>query len=47
MAKFETNKPIITREPSIVVDAGLPPGEYTVELLRNGEPAHAISIGVD
>jgi hypothetical protein len=26
---------------------GLPPGEYTVELLRNGEPAHAISIGVD
>jgi hypothetical protein len=26
---------------------GLPPGEYTIELLRNGEPAHAISIGVD
>ena len=26
---------------------GLPPGEYTVELLRNGEPAHGISIGVD
>jgi roadblock/LC7 domain-containing protein len=26
---------------------GLTPGEYTVELLRNGEPAHAISIGVD
>ena len=26
---------------------GLPPGEYTVELLRNGDPAHAISIGVD
>lgn len=26
---------------------GLPPGEYTVELLRNGEPAHEISIGVD
>jgi len=26
---------------------GLPPGEYTVELMRNGEPAHAISIGVD
>ena len=26
---------------------GLPPGEYTVELLRNGEPAHAIRIGID
>jgi hypothetical protein len=26
---------------------GLPPGEYTVELLRNGDPAHTISIGVD
>ena len=26
---------------------GLPPGEYTVELLRNGEPAHAMQIGVD
>ncbi|HEX7171946.1 MAG TPA: hypothetical protein VF365_04985 [Candidatus Limnocylindria bacterium] len=26
---------------------GLPPGEYTVELLRNGEPAHGIRIGVD
>jgi hypothetical protein len=26
---------------------GLPPGEYTVELLRNGEPAHVIRIGVD
>ena len=26
---------------------GLPPGEYTVELLRNGEPAHAITVGVD
>ncbi len=26
---------------------GLQPGEYTIELLRNGEPAHAISIGVD
>jgi hypothetical protein len=26
---------------------GLSPGEYTIELLRNGEPAHAIVIGVD
>ena len=26
---------------------GLPPGEYTVELLRNGDPAHGIRIGVD
>ncbi len=26
---------------------GLPPGEYTIDLLRNGEPAHVISIGVD
>ena len=26
---------------------GLPPGEYTLELLRNGEPAHGITIGVD
>jgi len=26
---------------------GLPPGEYTVELLRNGEPAHAITVGID
>jgi hypothetical protein len=26
---------------------GLQPGEYTVELLRNGEDAHATSIGVD
>ena len=26
---------------------GLQPGEYTLELLRNGEPAHAIQVGVD
>ncbi len=27
--------------------SGLPPGEYTLEVLRNGEPAHQITIGVD
>lgn len=27
--------------------AGLAPGEYTLEVLRNGEMAHAITIGVD
>jgi hypothetical protein len=26
---------------------GLQPGEYTIELMRNGEPAHAIQVGVD
>ena len=26
---------------------GIPPGEYTVEILRNGEPAHSIEIGID
>ena len=33
MAKFEPNTPIVTREPSIVVDAGLPPGEYRFQLI--------------
>lgn len=33
MARFEPNKPIVTRTPSVVVDAGMPPGEYRFQLI--------------
>lgn len=33
MATFEPNKPIVTKTPSILVDAGLPPGEYRFQLV--------------
>ena len=41
MAKFEPNKPIITREPSIIVDAGMPPGEYRFQLIVQDNEGHS------
>lgn len=33
MAKFFPNKPVETRTPKVVVDAGLKPGRYRFELV--------------
>ena len=33
MASFRLNQPVTTREPRVAVDAGLPAGLYTFELV--------------
>lgn len=37
MPTFEPRKPIVTQEPVIVVDAGLPPGRYLFQLVAIDE----------
>lgn len=33
MATFRLNRPVTTREPRVLVDAGLPAGQHTFELV--------------
>jgi hypothetical protein len=33
MAEFRLNRPVTTRDPRVVVDAGLPAGRHTFELV--------------
>lgn len=40
MARFEPRRPVITREPSIAVDPGLPPGLYRFSLVVTDETGH-------
>lgn len=37
MPQFEPRKPIVTEDPVVTVDAGLPPGQYRAQLVVEDE----------